>query len=343
MGTSTLAPLRVDTTFDALEVTSTFEASIADFGLDSIRVTADIESVLPTMAGRDLRSLTATLRYADSELEFQSTVGRAGRTATVMGRLVTLPDAREVRVEQLAVEAAGVTWSNRAGQPFTARYGTNGLLTVNDLELTSGNQRLTAEGSVSLDPEVDGSLDVRFEEVELAGLGALLLEPRMLGGVLNGTGHVTGDSENRLVTGKLAVANGLVEGFRFESLDASVRVARGRVGVEALLRQAPGAELTVSGELATSAEGASGDEPLSLDIMSAGIDLALLDAVSTATEDAAGRLLVDLHVTGTAATPRIAGSLNVRERHVHRRGHGHRYPARRSMCCSKVTGCGSTR
>ena len=108
-----------------------------------------------------------------------------------MGRLVTLADEREVRVEQLAVEAAGVTWSNTAGQPFTARYGMSGLLTVKDLELTSGNQRLMAEGSVSLDPEVDGSLDVRFEEVELAGLGALLLEPRMLGGVLNGTGHVS--------------------------------------------------------------------------------------------------------------------------------------------------------
>ena len=312
MGTSTLAPFRVDTTFDALEVTSAFETSIADFDLDSIRVTADIESVLPTIAGRGLRSLTADVTYVDSELEFQSTIRETGRTATVMGRLVTLADGREVRVEQLAVEAAGVTWSNRAGQPFTARYGMSGLLTVKDLELTSGNQRLMAEGSVSLDPEVDGSLDVRFEEVELAGLGALLLEPRMLGGVLNGTGHVAGDSENRLVTGKLAVANGLVEGFRFESLDASVRLAGGRVGVEALLRQAPGAELTVSGELATSPEGTSGDEPLSLDIMSAGIDLALLDAVSTATEDAAGRLLVDLHVTGTAATPRIAGSLNVR-------------------------------
>ena len=313
MGTSTLAPFRVDTTFDALEVTSTFETSIADFDLDAIRVTADIESVLPTIAGRSLRSLTADVTYVDSELEFQSTIRETGRTATVMGRLVTLTDGREVRVEQLAVEAAGVTWSNRAGQPFTARYGMSGLLTVKELELTSGNQRLMAEGSVSLDPEVDGSLDVRFEEVELAGLGALLLEPRTLGGVLNGTGHVAGDSENRLVTGKLAVANGLVEGFRFESLDASVRLAGGRVGVEALLRQAPGAELTVSGELATSAEGTSGDEPLSLDIRSAGIDLALLDAVSTATEDAAGRLLVDLHVTGTAATPRIAGSLNVQD------------------------------
>jgi translocation and assembly module TamB len=153
---------------------------------------------------------------------------------------------------------------------------------------------------------------VHFEEVDLTGLGALLLEPRMLGGVLNGTGHVAGDSENRLITGKLAVANGLVEGFRFESLDASVRLAEGRVGVEALLRQAPGVELTVSGELATSAEGASGDEGLSLDIMSAGIDLALLDAVSTATDNAAGRLLVDLHVTGTAAAPRMAGALSVR-------------------------------
>jgi hypothetical protein len=311
-GTSTLAPLRVDTTFDALEATSAFEASIADFGLDSLRVAADIESVLPTIAGRNLRSLTAAVLYADRELEFQSTVVETGRTATVMGRLVTLTDGREVRVEQLAVEAAGVTWSNRADQPFTARYGTNGLLTVKDLELTSGNQRLLTEGSLSLGPGVDGSLDVRFEEVDLAGLGALLLEPRMLGGILNGTGRVTGDSETRLVTGKLAVANGLVEGFRFESLDASVRVARGRLGVEALLRQAPGAELTVSGELATSAEGASGDEPLRLDIMSAGIDLALLDAVSTATEDAAGRLLVDLRVTGTAAAPRMAGSLNVR-------------------------------
>jgi translocation and assembly module TamB len=310
-GTSTLAPFRVDTTFDALEVTSAFEASIANYRRDSVRVTADIDSVLPTIAGRSLRSLNADVGYANAELEFQSTVMETGRTATVMGRLVTLEDGREVRVEQFAVEAAGVAWSNSAGHPFTARYGTNGLLTIKDLELTSGNQRLVAAGSVSLDPDVEGSLDVHFEQVEMADLGALLLEPRVLGGILNGTGQVAGDSGNRRISGKVSVANGLVEGFRFESLDASVRLAESRLSVDALLRQAPGAELTVRGELATSAEGTSGDEPLSLDVKTKGIDLALLDAVSDVTEGAAGRLLVDLHVTGTAAAPRLAGSLNV--------------------------------
>ncbi|NOT25991.1 MAG: hypothetical protein HOP16_07785, partial [Acidobacteria bacterium] len=310
-GTTTLAPVRVDTTFDALEVTSTFDASMLDLTPATLRASASIDSLLLTIAGRTLRSVSADVTYADSELEFKSTVTEGGRTAALAGRLVTLADAREVRVETLSLEAEGIAWNSTPGRGFTARYESNGLVTFRDLALTSGTQRLTADGSISVQPGVEGRLDFRVEQVDLSALGTALLVTRSLGGILNGAGSVTGDSDHRLIEGKVAIANGLVEGFKFESLDAALRATGGRVGVEMLLRQMPGAELTVSGEGPISFTGAGADEPLDLQIQSKGIDLAIIDAVTAATQSATGQLVVDLHVGGTAAAPQMKGSLQV--------------------------------
>ena len=310
-GTATLAPVRVDTTFDALEVTSTFDASMSDLAASTLRASGNIDALLVTIAGRTLRALNADVAYADSELEFKSTVSDAGRTATAAGRLVTLPDAREVRVETLSLEAEGVAWTSTPGRGFTARYGSNGLVTLRDLVLTSGTQRLTADGSVSLQPGVEGHLDFAVEQVDLSALGTALLVTRKLGGLLNATGTVTGDSDSRLVEGRLAVGSGLVEAFTFESLDASLRAVNGRVGLEVLLRQMPGAELTVTGGMPTSLTGERANEPLDLQIESQGIDLAIVDALTAATEQATGQLVVDLHVGGTAAAPLAHGSLQV--------------------------------
>ena len=310
-GTATLAPIRVDTTFDALEVSSMFEASMLDLVPATLRASGNIDALLLTVAGRTLRSLAADVTYADSELEFKSTVTDGGRTAAVAGRLVTLADAREVRVETLSLEAEGIAWTSAPGRGFTARYESNGLVTLRDLVLTSGTQRLAAEGSVSLQSGVEGRLDFGVEQVDLSALGTAFLVTRTLGGVLNASGSVTGDSDRRLVEGKLAVANGQVEGFKFESLDASLRATGGRVGVEMLLRQMPGAELTVSGEVPTSFADASASAPFDLQIDSPGIDLAIIDAVTAVTRNATGQLVVNLHVGGTAAAPQMNGSLQV--------------------------------
>jgi autotransporter translocation and assembly factor TamB len=310
-GTTTLAPIRLDTTFDALELSSTFDVSILDLTPATLRASANIDSLLVTIAGRTLRSVNADVTYADSELEFKSTVTEGGRTAAAAGRLVTLADAREVRVETLSLEAEGIAWTSTPGRGFTARYETTGLVTLHDLVLTSGTQRLTADGSISVQPGVEGRLTLGAEQVDLTALGTAFLVTRSLGGILNGAGSVTGDSAHRLIEGKVAVANGLVEGFTFESLDASLRATGGRVGVEMLLRQMPGAELTASGEVPLSYTGAGANEPLDLRVESKGIDLAIIDAATAATQNATGQLVVDLHVGGTAAAPQMNGSLKV--------------------------------
>ena len=205
-GTAAFSPLRVDTTFDSLQVNSTFDTSLDDLRTDTLRLAADLESTLPSLGGQSFRSLSAKVVYEDSALQFDTTLKEEARTVTGKGQLRVLEDGREIRVEQLAVAAGKTTWSSPSGKPFTATFGSNGLLRLDGVELTSGEQRLMATGTVSMKPGVDGALDVRVEQGNLTELGTMLLVQRMLGGALNATGKVTGDSEHRLFSGQVAIA-----------------------------------------------------------------------------------------------------------------------------------------
>jgi autotransporter translocation and assembly factor TamB len=310
-GTADADGLRVDAIFSALEVDAAFEASLPDLRTDGVELTAKVESVLPVISGRTFRSLTADAKYAASELQFDATVREDGRTVAGSGTARFAADAREVRVERLNIDAAGTVWGTPDGRGFTVRYGQNGLLTLSDVELVSGEQRLFSSGAIGLSAGADSALDVRLERANLKSLGTLMLVERELDGMLSATASVTGDPEHRQAKGEVTLLSGTVDGFSFESLTASLNLADSRMTLDALLRQSEGAELRAKGAVPIGTGSAAPKGEIDVDVTSTGINLAVLQAATTAFREVQGRLLVNVHVSGTMAAPQGNGSIKV--------------------------------
>jgi hypothetical protein len=77
--------------------------------------------------------------------------------------------------------------------------------------------------------------------------------------------------------------------------------------VDAILIQSPTSKLDATGSIPFSlTQGVLTDQPMTVDITSAGIDLAVLEAANTGLVNAAGLLVVDVHVTGTGENRRRA-------------------------------------
>jgi translocation and assembly module TamB len=150
--------------------------------------------------------------------------------------------------------------------------------------------------------------------VDLASLGRLLVVQRDMAGTLTANARVTGSAADRRVTGTMSLANGVVDGYAFQLLDGSLDYAGERARVDATLVQAPNAQLSLSGTVPVSLErGALTDGPMSLDIKSAGIDLAVLAAAFSGVDAVSGTLVLDVHVAGTGTEPRAIGAVAVHE------------------------------
>ena len=88
--------------------------------------------------------------------------------------------------------------------------------------------------------------------------------------------------------------------------------------MDAILIQSPNSKLEATGSIPFSiTRGVLTEQPMTIDITSAGIDLAVLEAANTGLVNAAGLLVVDVHVTGTGSNPVASGSVRGAAGRVH--------------------------
>ena len=299
--------LRIDDVLDALALTASYEAGIDDLDRNEVEARIDLESTLLTLAGRELRRMTAEIRYAGSDLTFETTLDEAGRTVNASGRVVLQPDHREVHFSRLGIEAGDVRWGNPEDRELTLRYGV-GQLTFDDLRLVDGMQQMIFDGTLALDDTAEGSLDVQLDSVDLASLSAILLLDRQLTGRLDATAHVAGPASGRTVTATLTASEGTVDEFDFDSLEAEVEYAGSRARIDARLVPERGASLDVTGEVPTTADG-----PIDLHLVSTPLSLGVLRTLTQDLERISGQMQIDIDVTGTGAAPLATGTLIVRD------------------------------
>jgi translocation and assembly module TamB len=307
--------VKVDTVFEALTLDGTLDARFP--GRDATAFTGSLrtKSTLVTVAGRQVPELSVAVDKAGNELQFEAEAREAGRAVGGAGQVTLFPNYRDVRVNRLTLEAGAGRWVLPEGAPMLARYDDSGLVTFsNGFTLVNGMQSVAAQGTLSLSPEAAGMLTVRGIGVEMASIGEMLLLERTLGGMLDLAAEIGGTSQARTVAGQFAVSNGLVGEYQFDSLQAKVDYANSRAAVDARLIQGPGSQLDVHGLVPVSLErGELTDEPLQVDVTSAGIDLTVLAAATDQLEAVAGRLTVDMHLTGTGLSPRAEGIVAVEE------------------------------
>ena len=215
-------------------------------------------------------------------------------------------------ISRAALTAGPATWALADAGPVRVRYQ-NGLVTLpQPVTLVNNGQELSAEGTFAITDDVTGSLDVVISGVNLTELGALFLVNRQLAGTLTGDARISGTPSTRNVVGNIKLLAGIVDGYAFQSLDTLVNYRGERAQVDAILIQSPTSKLEATGSIPFSlTRGVLTDQPMTLDITSAGIDLAVLEAANAGLVDAAGLLVVDVHVTGTGSNPKANGSVRV--------------------------------
>jgi hypothetical protein len=313
-GTATFSGIKVDDTFEALTLNAAVEAHVPNLELGALTADVKADATLVNVSGRSIPTLQATVAYADSRYRFEATANQAGRTITAAGDLALLEEGREVTVSRASLTAGNATWSLADAGPVRVRYQ-NGLLTLpQPVTLVNNGQELSAEGTLAFTDDVTGSLDVVVSGVNLTELGALLLSPRQLAGTITGDARISGGASTRNIVGNVKLLAGIVDGYAFQSLDTLVNYRSGRAQVDAILIQSPTSKLEATGSIPFSlTKGVLTDQPISVDITSAGIDLAVLEAANTGLVGAAGLLVVDVHVTGTGENPVASGTVRVQQ------------------------------
>jgi autotransporter translocation and assembly factor TamB len=315
VGTVALSSLKVDDSFDALTLNSSVEAHLPNLDVAALKATLKADGTLLTIAGRSVPQLQATVAYANDRFQFETTANEAGRTITASGDLALLDGGREVTISKAALVTGPATWTlASAAAPVRVRYQNNLITLPQPITLVNNGQELSAEGTVALTDDATGQLDVTISGVDLTQLGALILSPRQLAGTITGDARISGPASARNIVGNIKLLAGIVDGYAFQSLDTLVNYRNGRAQVDAILIQSPNSQLTATGSIPFSlTNGVLTNEPITVDVTSAGIDLAVLEAANTGLVNAAGLLVVDAHVAGTGENPVASGSVKVQQ------------------------------
>jgi len=313
-GTAVFSGIKVDDSFDALTLNTAFDAKMADLDVRALTANVKADGTLVTVAGREIPTMQATVAFADNRYRFEATANETGRTITATGDLALFEGGREVTITRASLTAGPATWVLADAGPVRVRFEHGLLLLPQPVTLVNNGQQLSAVGTFAMDDAASGSLDVEISGVNLTELGALFLSKRQLAGTITGDARITGTPATRNIVGNIKLLAGIVDGYAFQSLDTLLNYRDGRAQVDAILIQSPTSRLDAKGSIPFSlTKGVLTDQPMTLDITSAGIDLAVLEAANVGLVNAAGLLVIDVHVTGTGENPQGNGTVKVQQ------------------------------
>ena len=318
-GTLALANAAYGTTARAVDTQVRYDVTLPDLDAQRIRVDAQTRAALVEAAGQSLREVTADVRYADRAATFSATVAASdARTLDAAGSLsLPQPAGVDVRLDRLTATAEGTSWS--LTEPARIVYAGD-RVDVDRLALASGSQKIEAAGAVAIGDATaravpaDRPLRLTLTDVDLAAVDRLAKTGRDLGGILNGTATASGDLLAPEATAHVAVRDGKVGGFTYQSLDATVGHDATAARIEARLDR--GAEwLTVRGTLPPAPvlrdDARRNTAPVDLHVESSAIDLSVAEAFTPLIEQVTGTLNANLHLTGTLAAPTVDGGLRI--------------------------------
>jgi hypothetical protein len=311
----------------ALSLTSDYDARVPDLSVERASITADSQATFVTIAGQNINELTGKTTYADRQLQFDAVARQPERSLTAAGSAAFHPDHHEVHLQRLAFDPQGQSWQLAPGSNAAIQYGGD-VVTLKDVTLVSGDQQITAEGSIG---QTGSAIRFTATNVDVAGVDALLLRPPQFTGRLNARGTVSGPKDALRVSGDFDVRDGGFRQFKYQSFGGTVAYsapARSDVGgltVDVRLQQNPTQWLTAKGSLPATlvgsgfgAAGGAQDGPdrsraIDLTVDSSPIDLGLVQGFTTELTNVTGALEAHVHVGGTLDDPRPEGAIDVKD------------------------------
>lgn len=189
----------------------------------------------------------------------------------------------------------------------------DGVITVQQLSVRSGDGLLAAQGRLALQGE--SQLEVGGTNLNLDLLRPLLGLRRKLGGTMNFTAQFSGTLQDPEVGLSVDIRNGGINGLTFDSLVANAFYKNGQFNVEqALLTEGSNkvkgvGTIPFNPALRTLAE----QRPMRFEISLVDASLSLLTLLTPQVQEAAGRLEGQVLLSGTPRQPQMTGRLTVRD------------------------------
>ena len=303
----------------ALSLSSTFDIAMPDLAPEAATIKANSTGTFVEVAGQSIRQLTAETTYSQHQLEFQAVAQEGLRQLAADGTVVLHPDHQEGHLASLALKSEDIEWRSVPGREVAIRYGDN-RIAVDNVQLQSGDQRITANGVIGSSTE---ALQVQAENVDVTQIDRLLLGDQRLAGRLTADVAVRGTLQALRAEGTFSLTQGAFRQFVFGSLAGTVDYEARGFNVDVRLEQSPGAWLTATGFAPLSLfhrnlPGTTGHETpaegdaINLQIASSQIDLGVIQGFTTYVTDVTGALQANVRVTGTGHDPHLDGVIDIR-------------------------------
>jgi len=306
---------------NALDLNSKYSVTVPDLDFAKARVEATTDATFVSLAGVQINEVTATMKYAQKELEFTTKVQERTRELDATGRVIFHPDHQEIHLPQFALRTAGIEWRSVAGNDAAVQYRPDQIM-VKDIRLTSGDQTLDIDGSFVLKRERPaGALKVSARNVDLAQLERLLLQNRGFSGRLTADATISGTMNQPVIDGRFAVSDGGFQTYRYQSLVTDVDYEGNRIKLDATLQQAPDVSVTARGTIPMSLfsrsagehVAATPEDAIDVRIQTPALNLAVIQGFTTQVTNVGGTLQADVRVTGSGRDPHLDGFIEIRD------------------------------
>jgi autotransporter translocation and assembly factor TamB len=301
----------------ALTMTTTYSAQVSDLEFAQAKVNAETAATFVTLAGQNVNEVSANTDYDARQINFDATAKQAERSVTTSGSLLLHPDHQEVHLRQLDLAAQNSRWQLRTGTQPAIQYG-GGVVSVDRLELVSGDQALSASGGFG-DPAQQ--LTVMVNNLDLATVDAMLLRQPQFSGRMNGTVMVGGTREVPEGRAVFTVNGGGFRQFRYEMFNATADLREKGINLEATLQQNATSSITAKGYVPMAlfrgdisyVHTASPDpaDRIDLHIESTPIDLGVVQGFTTALTDVTGTARAAIDIGGSAGDPHPSGVIDI--------------------------------
>ncbi len=313
-----------------LDLDSTYAVAVADLDFVNARVQATSDATFLVVGGVELNQLKAKTTYAEKRMEFETTVQQQTRELGATGSVIFHPDHQELHLPALALRTDGIEWRNVPGSEAAIQYRQNEV-SIKDLRLANGDQTLDVDGLLILNsadaartPGVTGataSLEVHARNIDLAQAEKLALQNRGLSGRLTADATITGNLSAPNVDGKIQIADGGFQAYKYQSLIADIDYAGNRITLDATLQQAPGIAVTARGTVPMTAfRAAKGvhvagtpDDTIDLRLQTPSLNLGVIQGFTTVVTQVGGTIEADVRVTGSGSDPHLVGFLEIRD------------------------------
>ena len=281
----------------------------------AMTASGDLTASFVSAFGRDFGSASGKFTYRDQRLQGElETRLPDSRVARVSGSVVIHPEHNELHVAALEIVLAKQRWalSKTAGSPVLSWSGST--LSVRDLVFDTGTG---AAGRISVDGDLGrtaaaGDMTIRVRDVPIQELPPLFPSTAGYRGQLNGTVTISGTLSDPGISADVAITNGSVREFTFQSLTGKGRWNGDVITGDVRLDQGPGLWLTARGSVPIDLfSGSASTKPVDVAIRSSTVDLALLEGLTTAVRSVTGTIEIDVSVKGRADDPVLNGFTNL--------------------------------